>query len=62
MSYEITPVDKILEGILPSKGFMNRILTIEELWTIGLIMMKAGQIFRFRIISETKGIIVEMEA
>ena len=60
--YTITAVEKMLEEVLPSKGFQNRMLTVDELWAIGLIMLKTGQIFRFRIISETKGTIVEMEA
>lgn len=59
MKYRITPVKGMLEDLLPSRGFMNRELTIEELWVIGTMMMKSGQLIRFRI-KGSKGDIVRM--
>lgn len=57
--YKISPVDiaEVVEGVLPKKGFQNRILATEELWVIGLQMMKSGQLMRFTILGDKKRLV-----
>lgn len=56
-----TKAEAMLEELLPTKGFTNRELTIEELWMIGTMMMKEGHLLRFRIMDGEKTM-VEMDA
>jgi len=45
--YKIIDATEKLEGILQDKGYRNRPLTEEELWVMGVVLIKEGFLVRF---------------